>query len=216
VFHGRLRGNRIEGDWTDVPKGRTRSRGELLLEVRPGEDVLLAQRRTGGFGGSRWTRVGQAPPVAGVSEDCVDFNPVTAQLAQVQGRWKIVDGSHWVFDFGNKQGEGRDALRVIKHYGVNQSCYVGRPGPSFEYLLVSGRAPMGALSGEDCVGFDPASAEVRNVGGRWKIVDGSHMMFDFGSKRDEARKALAIIKKHGFTRSCFVGRPDPSFKYLRR
>ena len=52
--------------------------------------------------------------------------------------------------------------------------------------------------------------------GRWKIVDGDHWMFDFGNKQKEANQALAIIKKHGFTRSCFVGRPGPSFKYMRK
>jgi hypothetical protein len=41
-------------------------------------------------------------------------------------------------------------------------------------------------------------------------------MFDFNANEGEARQTLAIIKKYGFTRSCFVGRPDPSFTYLRR
>jgi len=41
-------------------------------------------------------------------------------------------------------------------------------------------------------------------------------MFDFGSKKAEADKALAIIKKYGFNKSCFVGRPDPSFQYMRK
>ncbi len=47
-------------------------------------------------------------------------------------------------------------------------------------------------------------------------MDGSHWMFSFGSKEDEARQALAIIKKYGFTRSCFVGRPNASFQYMRK
>ncbi|NTV98325.1 MAG: hypothetical protein HGA70_04095, partial [Chlorobiaceae bacterium] len=50
----------------------------------------------------------------------------------------------------------------------------------------------------------------------WKIVDGSHWVFDFGGKEAEARAAFAIIKKYGFTRSCYVGRPNPSFQYLRK
>jgi hypothetical protein len=47
-------------------------------------------------------------------------------------------------------------------------------------------------------------------------VDGSHWMFDFGNNESEARQLLAIIKKYGFKSSCFVGRPDPIFKYLRK
>jgi hypothetical protein len=149
-------------------------------------------------------------------EDCVSFNPATSAVQQVNGRWKIVDGSHWVFDFGNKEIEARRAFDIIRHYGMNRSCFVGRPDPSFTYLLVSGNAPAGAMSGEDCVGFNPANVAVQQVNGRWKIVDGSHWMFDFGGNKTEAEQSLQLIKKHGFNHSCFVGRPDPSFSYLRK
>lgn len=149
-------------------------------------------------------------------EDCVSFNPATAEVKNIGGRWKIVDGAHWLFDFGNKKDEAERSLNIIKHYRMNQSCFVGRPHPSFSYLLVSGGAPVGAFSGEDCVSFNPETTEVKSVAGRWKIVDGSHFLFDFGAKESEARQALAIIKKYGFNKSCFVGRPQPSFKYLRK
>jgi hypothetical protein len=93
---------------------------------------------------------------------------------------------------------------------------VGRPDPSFQYMLVSGHAPTGSFPGEDCVSFNPDTIEVKEFSGRWKIVDGSHWMFDFGSKKSEAYTAYRIIKKYGFKYSCFVGRPDPSFQYLRK
>ena len=83
-------------------------------------------------------------------------------------------------------------------------------------LLVEDKAPRGAMKGEDCVGFNPKSATVKKVNNRWKIVDGNHMMFDFGTNLGEAKQSLSIIKHHGFTRSCFVGRPGPSFTYLRK
>jgi len=121
-----------------------------------------------------------------------------------------------MFDFGNQRSEARNALQAIKSYQMNRSCFVGRPDPSFQYLLTNGRAPSGSLSGEDCVKFNPATIEVREINGRWKIVDGRHMMFDFGNNKAEATKSLNIIQKHGFNRSCFVGRPDPSFSYLRK
>ena len=149
-------------------------------------------------------------------EDCVKFEPRTAEIKQINGSWKIVDGSHWLFDFGKKGDEAKKALAIIKRYRMNQSCFVGRPDASFHYMLVSGSPPQGSYRGEDCVSFNPNTAEVKQMSGRWKIVDGSHLMFDFGSKRDEAELALRIIKKYGFTRSCFVGRPDASFTYLRK
>jgi hypothetical protein len=72
------------------------------------------------------------------------------------------------------------------------------------------------MSGEDCVSFNPNTSEVKNIGGSWKIVDGSHWVFDFGDKENEARSVFAVIRKYGFTNSCYVGLPNPSFRYLRK
>lgn len=148
-------------------------------------------------------------------EDCLSFNPNQAQVRRINNSWKIVDGNHWLFDFGNQRNQAQQALAIIKNYGMNQSCFVGRPHPSFQYLLVNNNAPSGGMRGEDCVSFNPNNIEVRQINGSWKIVDGSHWMFDFGSNETEARQSRNIIQQKGFTRSCFVGRPNPSFNYLR-
>ena len=155
-------------------------------------------------------------PMQSVEEDCISFNPNNAGVALAQGRWKIADGSHWMFDFGNKKNEADRALRIIKHYRMNQSCFVGRPDPSLQYMLISGRAPEGSIRGEDCVSFNADTIEIKNLDGRWKIVDGSHWIFDFEDNEAEARQAFNVIKKHGFNKSCFAGRPNPGFQYLRK
>lgn len=152
----------------------------------------------------------------GFKDDCVSFNPATTTAALVSGNWKVVDGSHWLFDFGAKQAEAQRTLAIIKHYNMNQSCFVGRPNPSFQYMLISGSSPAGAFAGEDCIGFNPANIAVASVNGSWKIVDGNQWMFDFGTKKSEADQTLEIIKAKGFTQSCFVGRPGPSFSYMRK
>lgn len=99
---------------------------------------------------------------------------------------------------------------------MTKSCFVGRPNPSFKYMLVNNNSPSGALRGEDCISFNPGTIAVKRFNNRWKIVDGNHWMFDFGNKRHEANQAFSIIRKYRFTKSCFVGRPDPSFTYLRK
>lgn len=152
----------------------------------------------------------------GLKEDCISFNPNKARIRLVNGRYTIVEDRKLMFNFGKKRAEAVKALAIIKKYKANNSCFVGRPGPSFEYLRVGNRIPVGPMRGEDCVAFNPRTATVKNVNGRYKIVDGSHLMFDFGNKRGEARKSLAIIKKYRANKSCFVGRPGASFKYVRR
>lgn len=149
-------------------------------------------------------------------EDCVGFNPNTTAVQQINGSWKVVDGNHWLFDFKNNAAEANQTLKIIKHYSMNKSCFIGRPDPSFQYMLKSSISPTGAVGGEDCVSFNPATTTVQQINGNWKITDGSHWMFDFGTNKSEAYQSLEIIKNYGFNHSCFIGRPGASFQYLRK
>ena len=54
-FDGFYRAGRLFGKWLDVPPGRARSRGTVTLQLQAGG--LMKITATGGFGGSRWTRV---------------------------------------------------------------------------------------------------------------------------------------------------------------
>ncbi len=149
-------------------------------------------------------------------QDCVRVDWQRAELRQRGERWLIVVGDLLLKNFGAQRDEARQALRILRHYRVDQQCFVGRPDPSLEYYLAGGRAPRGAMPGEDCVSFDPRALEVQRVGNRWKIVEGSHWIMDFDHQEAEARQALRILRHHGFTQQCFVGRPNPSLTYLRR
>lgn len=202
-----------------VPAGNNTIRAEVYTRFTDGSN---RSNYTATHTFRRQLELAPIKPVPGLSlvptveEDCLSFNPATVTVKNVGGRWTIVDGNHLMFSFGDKRVEAMEALKVIRHYRMDRSCFVGRPDPSFKYLLVDGKAPSGSMPGEDSVSFNPNTIEVREFNGRWKIVDGSHWFFDFADKEAEARTAHAIIRKYGFTRSCFVGRPDPSFTYLRK
>lgn len=157
------------------------------------------------------------PPTNGAltGEDCVGFNPATTHAARVQGRWKLVDGSHWILDFGNKRNEAKRSAQIVKHYHFNEQCFIKRPNPSMTYWLVNHHSASGAMAGEDCVSFNPNNIQASHAGGIWRVVDGSHAMFAFPNKAQTVF-AVKVIKHYGFNRSCFVGRPGPSMGYLRR
>jgi V8-like Glu-specific endopeptidase len=148
--------------------------------------------------------------------DFIPFDPQRAKVIQVGGRWKIdIDGMS-LLDFAASQSEANQALAIIRHYGLNMQCFVGRPDPSMAFYLTNGQAPVGPFTGEDAIGFDPANIEVRQVTGRWKVVEGDHWLLDFGSAQNEARQALSYILRYQFRFMCFVGRPAPSMTYFRR
>jgi hypothetical protein len=86
VFQGQVAGNQVNGKWADVPQGRIMSSGVMVLRIVDANH-LKALNKTGGFGGSNWTRQGGIPPVA--------FN--------LTGRWNCDDGGkYYVHQVGNE------------------------------------------------------------------------------------------------------------------
>lgn len=71
-----------------------------------------------------------------VQEDCVGFNPDKIEVKKIRGRWKIIEGKHWIMDFRSKKGEAEKAFQIIKKYGFDHICFVGRPNPSMTYFTI--------------------------------------------------------------------------------
>ena len=150
------------------------------------------------------------------AEDCIEFDYRQAGVERINNHWKLTVGRMWLKDFGAKRTEASQALRILRTYHMNKQCFVGRPNPSMEYYLTNNRSPAGPMSGEDCIGFNPAKIAVSRINGRWKIVEGTHWLMGFGTSEGEARQAYGVLRRYGFTHSCFVGRPQPSMTYFRR
>ena len=55
VFHGQIAGAQVKGRWSDVPHGRVMSGGEMTIQVVNANN-FKSIHKTGGFGGSNWTR----------------------------------------------------------------------------------------------------------------------------------------------------------------
>jgi hypothetical protein len=164
-------------------------------------------------------RVCSAPPEPTLPTpraDCIPFDWRDVRVRNVSGSWKLVERGNWMLDFGNNSVGANTARSIIRRYRMTKQCFVGRPNASMQYWLRGNQAPVGPFQSEDCVRFNPARIEVRQVRGSWKIVEGSHWIMDFGANRAEAEEALAIVNQYGFRRMCFVGRPNPPMTYFRR
>ena len=151
------------------------------------------------------------------AEDCIAFDPNRVEAKLVNGSWKVVQGDMWMLDFGAYgKTNANTAVSIIQHYKMNSQCFVGRPHPPFQYWLVNGQSPVGSFAGEDRIPFNPNTVEVKQINGRWKIVDGNSWLFDFNTNQADADTALAIIKRYGFNSVCYVGRPNAPMQYLRK
>ena len=151
-----------------------------------------------------------------VHEDCLGFNLDGASAALIQGSWKIVDRSHWMFDVGNQEQQARRALDIIHYYQIDTTCFAGRPHPPTVYLLSSGKAPVGSMPGERCELFDPGGVSLSQNGEFWSILSGTQVLFDFGNREKGAKQGMLAFRHYGFSHKCIVDSTGSSFQYLRR
>jgi hypothetical protein len=77
----------------------------------------------------------KAPSGTFAGQDCISFNPQTTTVQQIGASWKVVDGTHWIIDFGTSQANANKALSIIKKYDFSQICFVSRPNPPMMYFL---------------------------------------------------------------------------------
>lgn len=150
-------------------------------------------------------------------EDCINHTLSNLQLASTGywfwRKWRIVDGSHWLFYFGSKRSEGQESLDVIRQFSFTNTCYIGRPDASMQYLRAGTTVPTDAHGGRDCISFNRAGIRIEPMtGGRWRLTDGASSMLVFPNQ-GEAQFAVKVINHYRLNRQCYVGRPDASFKF---
>ena len=165
----------------------------------------------GGAGAAAAPSPGAAAPAAASppQEALQSFDPGRAELQWTDRRWQLVAGDVVLKDFGPHQEEARAALRLVRQLGLTQRGTVGTPRPVMEYWLAGGRAPQGLVAGLHPVALDAASLRVDQVQGQWCVRDNSRVLFTFGAHGDEARQALAVIRRHGFTQVGSLGQGVP-------
>ena len=83
------------------------------------------------------------------------------------------------------------------------------------YFTVGGKAPAGAMPGEDATAFDLSGVVAQQAAGSWIVTDGASRILEFGASKTNAVRAVTIIKRYKFTHQCFVGRANAPMMYFR-
>lgn len=144
------------------------------------------------------------------AEDLVTFDGHGARLDWADHRWRIVAGERVLKDFGRRESEARQALRLIQELNLTQRGTVGRPAPVMEYWLTAGQGPQGLTPGLRRLPIDLKSLRVEQVQAQWCLRDDQRVLFNFGLYASEARRALAILRKYQFAQVGVLGQAAPS------
>ncbi len=149
---------------------------------------------------------GTPAPATIMPESLKTFNPLALAVTWNDGRWQIVHGSDVLKDFGSSERDARQALRIIQELGVNQYGTIGSPQAAMEYWLINGRAPQNMpREGLLVQTLEPGRLQVQQTFTQWTVRDGMRSLLSFGERENDARQALAVIRKYGFTQLGTMG-----------
>ena len=136
-----------------------------------------------------------------------DWRQVRVQR-DVSGTWKLVAGGHTLANFGASERDARMAHAAVVHYRLSEEHRVGGPEPVARYFLSDGQAPLGMMPGVMNESFRPEALSVHQVGARYYLSQGSHPVLDCGTRPDEAKHLLEVVKQNHFDHLYRIGPDD--------
>lgn len=216
--------------WWDLDKHPRRS--ELPGGIRGQLHALLIDS----LGNEFFFKHYQVDRLADVPEELIPFAAGAASVVgEPGGRWKLVKGGTTLGGF-RSAAAATATLRLLQGLRVDTVGYLaGTAHPAWRYVLSGGLVPNGPIPGTTEVTFDPLGLRVKRGSGGWEITDESphartgmdhttilffrdHGEYDpEGEAEREARTALKVIRKYGFTARVHEGSDaDPAFVFFRR
>lgn len=160
-------------------------------------------------------RFAQAPVIGAPAESpLIRFDGRTADVQFIDGRWHLMAGGARIKDLGVSENDAREALRLVRELGLTHYGTVGTPRPVLEYWLANGAAPRGLPPVRNITTFDRDSLRAEVSAASWCVRDNDRLLFTFGPAEEQARQALALIKRHDFNQVAYVGEPAPIMMVL--
>lgn len=134
----------------------------------------------------------------------IDPNGLTARRGGGD-RWQVVNGFQVVREFASGQADAEEFVRLLRDLRPTAWAAVGTGRTVVEYGLRDDQAVVPAFSPKTAVTIDPGSVRAELVRGVWVIRDDDNILLNFGTSRDDADQAMAVIRKYGFNRLAQVG-----------
>lgn len=154
---------------------------------------------------------------ANAAEDCLSFNTANVSVQLINGTYKVVDGGHWMMDFGTNQANAIRSRDMIQSYGMNKICFVGRgtaPKP-FMYFRIGAGFPSGSRAGQVATSYNPYNTKAVSVSGTWRVRDCSREVWNFGSSSADASTLASLVRTNNLRTLVTIGSAaDPDMSYF--
>src|SRR5579884_3663740 len=147
-----------------------------------------------------------AAPPAPLVEKLAPLDPQKSEVSWNGHNWQLVADGKVLRDFGRREADAREALWAVRGLNLTQH---GTLGAGLEYWLSDGHAPAGHVAGLRPLSIDLPTLRVEQTQGQWCLRDRQRVLFNFGLRDDDARTALAVIRKYGFSQVATIGQGAP-------
>ncbi len=133
----------------------------------------------------------------------IDANSMSVR--RQNDHWVVMNGLTTVRDFGTSREEADEFVKVLRELRPTDWGTVGTSRVVVEYALTNGAAAVPAFSPKTSVTIDLASLRAEQVRGVHVVRDDQNILLNFGSAKEDAEQALAVIRKYKFNRLGQVG-----------
>lgn len=151
---------------------------------------------------------------AQMQEELTRFDYHRIELRRYNESWQLVANGKPLKDFGRREADARQALRLIHDLRLTHHGTIGTPQPIVEYWLSDGAAPRGLVRGLRLTALDPQSTRAEQVQGQWRVRDDRQVLFEFGPNESDARRTVETIQRYGFNQLGTIGQGAPSMMYF--
>lgn len=157
---------------------------------------------------------GDATVTTPAKEKLLPIDVVTVNARYAGESWQLVAGLTVVADFGKRQADADEAKRVLRELRPTEWATIGSPRPVVGYGLFNGKPRLHSPRPKVTAAIDLKSVRAEQVRGAWVLKDDAALHLNFGSRKEDAEQAAAVVRKYGFNHVGHVGYPVPSFSYL--
>jgi hypothetical protein len=142
----------------------------------------------------------------------IDANALSVR--RVSERWTVTNGSSTVRDFGTARDDADEFVRVVRELRPTEWGSVGTARVVVEYALTNGTAAVPSFSPKTSVTIDTATLRTEQVRGVHVVRDDQNILLNFGSAKEDAAQAVAVIRKYKFNRLGQVGPAGSGVTFL--
>ncbi len=173
-------------------------------------------------------------------ENKIPLRSSDVTLKRFNDAWQLWAGQRLLRDFGDREMDARNVLRVYQDLHPTEWVTIGTGKPIVEYGLLNGRSqlatevsanndPNGSLpivpvnnnqplatgaGSRQIIPIDLRTVRVEAVRGVWCLRDDYNIQINFGLSKGDAEQAVAVVRKYGFNRVGIVGQSTPSMTYF--